>query len=225
MLLHFDVNKNNGKNMNKAKFQEYQDFFQVTLNKEDIFDLTKIFGNDNPVCLEIGCGKGEFIAQKSILHPDINFLGIDVKSNRLRATVSKLDIEKNSNVRLLRAFVDKEISQWFPKNKLERIYIIHPDPWPKKKHHKRRLIQQEFIDVLAILVKNGGYVEMATDHHEYAEWIVDNFSRRDDFKSIYENGYGFDPPQDHIETYFEKKKKMEGFEPHFMLFKQGAKDD
>ena len=204
--------------MNKYRFLEQQKFFQVALEEDKVLDLKSIFGNDNPVYLEIGCGKGEFIAQKSVLHPDINFLGIDAKSNRLRATISKLEIEKNPNVRLLRAFVDKEIGEWFPLGKIDRIYIIHPDPWPKKKHFKRRLIQKEFLDVLASVVKNNGFVEMATDHNGYAEWIVEHFRDHSAFKVVYENGYRFEPPEDHIETYFEKTKKMEGFDPHFMLF-------
>ena len=74
--------------------------------------------------------------------------------------------------------------------------------------------------MLKLLLKDGGYVEMATDHHGYAEWIVEHFKKRTDFEVIYENGYRFEPPEDHIETYFEKTKKKEGFDPHFMLFKR-----
>ena len=100
------------------------------------------------------------------------------------------------------------------------IYIIHPDPWPKRKHHKNRLIRHGFIDVLWRILKSRGFIEISTDHKDYANWIVQHFRERKDFESVYDKGFIKNPKEEHIETFFEKKKREEGFEPFFMKYRK-----
>lgn len=194
-----------------------RDFFLV---KEKKLDFQQIFGNSAPVHMEIGCGKGEFLAIKSRVKWDKNFLGIEAKPKRVKSILKKLEPQQHSNVRLLQMFVNSETSQIFPPNSFEMIYINHPDPWPKRRHHKRRLLQEDFIDILNRILKPNGILQIITDHKDYAEWIMKKFLSRQEFQSKYEGGYTKIPFEGHIVTYFEKIKRMEGNEPMFMKFKK-----
>ncbi|HHE37676.1 MAG TPA: tRNA (guanosine(46)-N7)-methyltransferase TrmB [Candidatus Cloacimonetes bacterium] len=195
-------------------------FFKIGLEDEKLLNFKEIFGNENPVHLEIGSGRGEFISMKSLVLWNKNFLGLELKDKRIDDTLKKLNSEHHRNVRLIRLLVDEKITDWISENSIERIYINHPDPWPKKKHHKNRLIQNDFLDALYKILKFKGVIEINTDHRDYAEWIVEIFKARDDFKVMYENGFSRIPAEGHIVTHFEEKKRREGFEPLFMRFKK-----
>ena len=197
-----------------------RDFFELNLKLEIKFNFRKVDGNDNPVHLEIGSGRGEFLLHKSVQHPDVNFLAIELKEKRIKTIIRQLDTKINKNVRVARLFVDEKITDYIPEESFQMIYIIHPDPWPKRKHHKNRLIQHCFIDVLWRIMKPGGFIEISTDHKEYANWIVQHFRERKDFESVYDKGFTKNPEEEHIETFFEKKKREEGFEPFFMKYRK-----
>ncbi len=204
----------------KENLEKERDFFELKSKQEKGLDFIKIFGNVNPVHLEIGCGRGEFLIQKALNLPDGNFLGIEFKEKRIKIILRKLDFKLHKNVRIMKLFVDENLKKCIPEKSISKIYIIHPDPWPKRKHHKNRLINDRFVGVLSEILKPDGRLEIATDHAEYAEWIINLFAARKDFVSEYENGYSSIPVEGHIETYFEMKKRQEGFKPIFMEFKK-----
>ncbi|RLC54238.1 MAG: tRNA (guanosine(46)-N7)-methyltransferase TrmB [Candidatus Cloacimonadota bacterium] len=206
--------------MKKEDLSNKFELFEVKPNPEQKLDFVKIFGNNNPVHLEIGSGRGEFLISKAMQNPDINYLAIELKEKRIKTILRQLDEEIHKNVKLIRLFVDEAVIGIIPQASLSMIYIIHPDPWPKKKHNRRRLIQQRFIDVLWQLLASNGKVFLSTDHSDYAAWIVDHFNRRNDFISIHEKGFSRTAPEDHIETHFEKMKKEEGFPPYFMAYRK-----
>ncbi len=196
-------------------------FFVIDIDKINLpLNFKEIFGNNNPVHLEIGSGKGEFIAKKSALEKDINFIGIELKAKRIVTITKKLDPVINKNVRLLQLFVDKKINESIPVDSFEIIYIQHPDPWPKRRHHKHRLIQDKFLNSLNKILKYNGEVQIATDHPEYAKWIQKIFNARSDFKSIFEKGYSMEKPENHISTYFEERWEKMGYHPTFMFYKK-----
>ncbi len=198
-------------------------FYEIVPKAGRILTLQEEFGNSQPVHLEIGSGRGEFLIGKAEQNPQINYLALELKSKRIKTILRKLDPEKNQNVRVIRLFVDANVTAILPEASFEMIYIIHPDPWPKKRHNRRRIINQDFIDVLWKLLKPNGKVRISTDHLDYADWIVKHFSIRRDFKSLYEDGFSKTAPADHLETFFEKKKKAEGFPPFFMEFRKVEK--
>lgn len=198
------------------KFQ----YFEIKLEERKIIDLKQQFGNDNPVHLEIGSGRGEFLVEKALQNPNVNYLAIELKEKRIKTILRQLSFEDHRNVRLMRLFVDSSVTEILPQESFEMIYIIHPDPWPKKRHHRRRIINQNFINVLWNLLTKNGIVRLSTDHPDYAAWIVEHFAIRPDFVSLYENGFTKKPPADHVETYFERKKKAEGFPPFFMEYRK-----
>jgi tRNA (guanine-N7-)-methyltransferase len=183
-------------------------------------DFKTLFGNDHPVDIEIGCGKGEFIAAIARRHPERNYLGFELRARRIDNILRKLDIELCPNVRITRLYVDAEIGKLIPLGTMARIYIQHPDPWPKRRHAKHRIIQPEFIDVLYQMLAPDGIVELTTDHPALRGWIVKHFLKRTDFVSLHVNGFTFELPDDHIRTYFDMVNEQAGFPPALMEFRK-----
>ncbi|MBI9032466.1 tRNA (guanosine(46)-N7)-methyltransferase TrmB [bacterium] len=203
-----------------ADYDQRKEKFLINVEEDIILDFVKIFGNNNPVHIEIGSGKGEFISQKCRENRDINYIGIELNPHRITSIMKKLDLAEDTNVKLLNHYVDKNIIKVIPQYSIPVIYIQHPDPWPKRRHHKYRLINQPFIDALSLMLTPEGKVEIATDHPGYSEWIIEHFQERVDFKALFENGFSFERQAGHIETYFEEVKRAEGFEPRFMFYQK-----
>ena len=199
---------------------ENRKFFELAIDQEKQLDFERIFDNNNEVHLEIGSGRGEFIEKISTIHPEINFLGIDLKEKRIKTILRKLDIKNHSNVRLAKIYIDENVTKWIPENSVNKIYLMFPDPWPKKKHNRRRLINGKFLNALNKIIKLDGLIEITTDHQNYTEWIIDIFKEREDFKPVFQNGFNYEIQPNHIETHFEIKKREEGFTPIFMNYRK-----
>jgi tRNA (guanine-N7-)-methyltransferase len=206
---------------NPDLMQEKRDKFLLQVKPEKQLDFKLIFHNQNPVYLEIGSGKGEFISGYSLLHQDWNFIGFELKSKRIDIILRKLDLEMHENVRLATFMIDKSIGQIIPDDSVHGVFIQHPDPWPKRKHFKRRLVQKEFLDALSQIIKTGGIVQVSTDHTEYAQWIWKEFSGRQDFVARNSEGMSTKPMLgEHIITYYEREQRRLGYEPRHMLFQK-----
>jgi len=131
----------------------------------------EVFGNDHPVEMEIGMGKGTFITAQAKLHPEINYFGIEYARWFWRYASDRLRRNHCDNARTVRAEAGFFVHEFVPDASLSVLHIYHPDPWPKKRHHKRRLIQPPFlVEVMRILVP-GGRLQVVTDHKEYFEQI------------------------------------------------------
>jgi len=202
------------------EFMKKRRFFEIQPKDCILLDFKELYGNDNPLWLEIGCGRGEFISKKSKKMKGVNFLGIEIKEKRIKTMVRVMDTEHNQNVRILQKYVDNEITKVVPPGSFERIFIQFPDPWPKRKHNSRRLLQNDFIDILHKLLISKGILEISTDHKGYKDWIVEKFQARKDFVSFFNTGFSTKQPEDHIETYFEIFKREEGFPPFFFKYQK-----
>jgi tRNA (guanine-N7-)-methyltransferase len=199
---------------------EDRDFFLIEPGDEPL-DCHLAFGNANPLYLEIGCGKGEFISQYPKQHLNWNFLGFEMREKRIRNILKKLDPKANPNVRIIRRMIDDKITGLLPENSVEGVFIQHPDPWPKKRHYKRRLIQQAFLNALALIVVPGGQVHIATDHEEYANWIAEEFLKNHNYLTLNDGVIQTNPSlEDHVVTWYESEQRRQGYEPNFMLFKR-----
>ena len=199
--------------------EESRRIFELNIEENEMLDFHKIFGNAHPIHIEIGSGRGEFLIKSAQQNPDINFIGIDLKEKRVKTIYRKLYNEKLKNVRIIKIFLNEETIKFLPPNSIDKIHLQYPDPWPKKRHFHRRIIQHNFIEIMHRMLMNNGIVDIATDHEDYAFWIVEHFAERKDFTSIYKKGFTRESEIGHIETYFEKKKKEEGFEPYFMKYR------
>ncbi|OEJ64316.1 tRNA (guanosine(46)-N7)-methyltransferase TrmB [Magnetovibrio blakemorei] len=156
--------------------------------------------------LEIGFGGGEHLSQQAKAHPDIGFIGCEPFLNGVGKLLSQLDNDGSENVRI-HADDARDIFPDFPDGSLARVFVLFPDPWPKTKHHKRRLIQTPFLDDLARMLEDGGEFRLASDHMGYVRWALAHVSRHPDFEWMAEGPEDWrEPPEDWIGTRYEQKR-------------------
>ena len=136
-----------------------------------IFDPATLFTNQQPIYLEIGFGNGETLIHLATSYPERNFLGIEVHRPGIGHLLLNLHGKKLTNVRILR-YDAAEIIHDLKLSCLTGIYILFPDPWPKIRHHKRRLIQPALVTALAQTLQPNGFLHLATDWEDYAQWML-----------------------------------------------------
>lgn len=134
-------------------------------------DFDQIFGRSAPVQLEIGSGKGTFLVNEAQACPQMDFFGIEWASKYYRHAVDRLGRRELTNVRLIRTEAAGFLRDSVGEQTINGIHIYYPDPWPKKRHHKRRFICQENVDQILRVLKTGGHLKIATDHADYFEQI------------------------------------------------------
>lgn len=144
-------------------------------------NFQEIFGNDNPVVLEIGFGMGKSFIQMAIDNPDQNFLGIEVHPPGIGATLMKIEEHKLPNVKIISHDAFEILTNCIQEESIDFLQIFFPDPWPKARHHKRRLINDKFIALITPLLKHGGQIRLATDWENYAEQMLDVMSKAPGF--------------------------------------------
>jgi len=136
-----------------------------------LLDPVALFGSDGPLEMEIGVGKGGFLLRRAREHPEISFLGIEWANKIIRYAADRMVRWGVTNVRLIRTDARHLMLHHMPADCLTVLHIYHPDPWPKKRHHKRRLIQADFIAAAVRALVPGGRIAVQTDHAEYFEQI------------------------------------------------------
>ncbi|MSQ59997.1 MAG: tRNA (guanosine(46)-N7)-methyltransferase TrmB [Betaproteobacteria bacterium] len=135
-------------------------------------DFPTVFGRTAPVILEIGCGMGETTAQIAANNPRTDYIGVEVHAPGV-GSVLKLASEKGlANLRIVQHDAVEIARHMLPLESLSGVHVFFPDPWPKTRHHKRRLIQASFVSLLASRLKPYGYIHLATDWQEYAEQML-----------------------------------------------------
>ncbi len=141
---------------------------------EHVLDLAKIFGRDaGPKILEIGFGMGDATAKIAQTLPDSDFLAVEVHTPGVGSLLKLMQEGDISNIRILQHDAVEVLQHMLPDASLDGVHIFFPDPWHKKRHHKRRLIQAEFVKLLCSKLKAGAYIHVATDWQEYAEWVLE----------------------------------------------------
>ena len=131
-------------------------------------DLDRIFGRSAPRTLEIGFGNGDTLLTMAAGEPQTDFLGIEVHRPGVGRLLHELESRALDNVRVIREDAVPVLGNCLPDNSLDRLLLFFPDPWHKKRHHKRRIVQADFIELLAKKIKPGGILHMATDWENYA---------------------------------------------------------
>lgn len=173
-------------------------------------DAEALFGRKAPLTLEIGFGNGEALLAAARAHPDRDFLGIEVHRPGVGRLLNHLDRRALENVRVICADAVEVLHRRTPRRLLDACWIFFPDPWPKKRHHKRRLIQPAFVRRLAETLKPGGILHLATDWADYAEHMLSVL----DAEALLENAAGpgrfSERPGWRPETRFERRGKERG---------------
>ncbi len=139
-------------------------------------DLTQAFGNANGLILEIGFGMGETTAEIARQNPGLNFLGVEVYPAGVGSMLNRIASGGLTNVRIVEHDAVEVLRDGMLPDQLQGVHIYFPDPWPKKRHHKRRLIQAPFVNLLASRIMPGGYLHCATDWPEYADQMLQELS-------------------------------------------------
>jgi tRNA (guanine-N7-)-methyltransferase len=135
-------------------------------------DLPRLFGNDHPVTLEIGFGNGESLAQMALQNPQRNYLGIEVHGPGVGHLMLRLAAQESRNVRILQVDAMELLRRHLPAGTLSEVLLFFPDPWPKQRHHKRRIVQPEFARLVQRALQPGGLLHMATDWEAYARQMM-----------------------------------------------------
>ena len=136
------------------------------------FELDRAFGRTAPKVLEIGFGMGETTAEIAAAHPEIDYLGVEVHSPGVGSLLNRIEALGLGNVRIIQHDAVEVLEHMVAPDALDGVHLFFPDPWPKKRHHKRRLVQAQFVRLLASRMKRGAYVHAATDWEDYAHQIL-----------------------------------------------------
>ena len=137
-----------------------------------LIDLDHVFGRHAPKILEIGFGMGETTAAIAAQHPENDYLGIEVHTPGVGSLLKTLEAEGLTNVRIVQHDAVEVLCHMIGHDTFDGVHVFFPDPWPKKRHHKRRLLQPAFVALLVERMKPGAYLHVATDWREYAEYVL-----------------------------------------------------
>jgi len=154
-------------------------------------DFARLFGRQAPVVLEIGFGMGETTAAIAASRPEVDFLCIEVFTAGIGALLTRIDAQQLANVRIIHHDAVEVVQQMIPPDSLAGVHVFFPDPWPKKRHHKRRLLVQPFLGRLARRIGAGGYLHCATDWEDYAAQMLGALSAEPLLANVHE-GYAPD---------------------------------
>jgi tRNA (guanine-N7-)-methyltransferase len=170
------------------------------------FDPRALNPDASEVWLEIGFGGGEHLAEQAARRSDVLFLAAEPFVNGVASALRHIDERRLENVRIHAADA-RDLLAALPDASLDRVFILFPDPWPKARHHKRRLIQAEVITDLARVLKPGGALRFVTDWKDYAAWTLERVSRSGLFDWTAERADDWrTPPRDHVTTRYETKR-------------------
>jgi tRNA (guanine-N7-)-methyltransferase len=148
-----------------------------------------LFGNDKSLSLEIGCGIGDFIVQLAARHPERNFIAIDIFNRGCKQTSIRIENSGLDNILMMRIEARYLMDQYLGKDSLEALYINCPDPWPKKSQRKRRLLNQNFLDLALYCLKPGGELHFTTDFADYGESAASLLSSEQRFANQHATAY------------------------------------
>ena len=182
----------------KNALQDYSSNYILDTNNSNT-DLKTFFDSDqHNLVIEIGFGDGAALIASALKNPDKNFIGIEVYDSGLGQCLNAINQHKIKNIRLIYGDAVEVFEQFITKKSVEKINILFPDPWPKKRHHKRRLINKGFLVLLSKSLKNKGIVNVSTDWEDYAQQIELAFKEHNQFKEIKSELRG-------LKTKFEKR--------------------
>jgi tRNA (guanine-N7-)-methyltransferase len=202
----------------KRRLAELWPRYGVEFDSGRALDLQKIFNNQNPTIAEIGFGMGQATWRMAADHPELNYLGFEVHTPGVGRLISKLEELGLSNVRVVQHDAVETFERAIAPGSFSGLHIFYPDPWPKKRHHKRRLIRDGLAALLASRLAPGGYLYFVTDIEEYAQWSLEVLSRTSSLRNRFE---AFAPHQEwRPETKFEARASRDGRSALELLFER-----
>jgi tRNA (guanine-N7-)-methyltransferase len=180
-----------------------------------------LFGEDRPLHLEIGFGSGEHLAARADFLPDHGFIGCEPFINGVAVALAHIRDRRLANVRIWRGDA-LDVLRRVPDGALSFVYLLHPDPWPKARHSKRRMINDGPLELIGAKLKPGGELRVATDHPTYLEWALMVMQRHAGrFEWLAQKPSDFlEPPGGWLETRYGAKSRREGRRPYYLRYRR-----
>jgi len=205
--------------MSIAQRRSYNELFPLYCQdgaSAETLDLAAWFAKQQPLVVEIGFGMGTATSLIAAENPGINYLGIEVHKPGIGRLLWEIEKQGLQNIRILEGDAAEIINSRIGEGSIAGFHIFFPDPWPKKRHHKRRLIKRPFTEVLASKLIPGGYLYMVSDWIDYSEWALAELSATSGLVNAYQD-YA-EPQPWRPKTEFEKKGLKKGHEIRELLF-------
>lgn len=181
------------------------------LNHEDgVVNFSTLFGNDNPVVLEIGFGMGKSLVEMAKNAPELNFVGIEVHKPGVGACIALAQEEGVANLKVYEHDAIEILADCIPDSSITTVQLFFPDPWHKKKHHKRRIVSPEFVEGIRQKLKVSGVFHMATDWENYAECMLEDMQSSKGYKNLSETHDYVPRPDSRPLTKFENRGQRLG---------------
>ena len=202
----------------EAQKRSYETLFPLyrIVPEQKLLNFSQIFGNENPVVIEIGFGMGTATAHIAEQNPAINYVGIDVHRPGIGKLAWEIDRRKLTNLRIIEGDAAEILANNSADASISAFHIFFPDPWQKKRHHKRRLLTRPFTNLLARKLLPGAYLYFVSDWADYAEWALAELSATAGLENKYE---AFAPHQEwRAETEFERKGLKKNHEVQELMF-------
>jgi tRNA (guanine-N7-)-methyltransferase len=194
---------------------------QIAVPETGEISAPRLFGDDRPLHFEIGFGSGEHLASRADMLPGHGFIGAEPFLNGVATALGHVRDQHLANVRLWRGDA-LEVLQRIPDDALSFLYLLHPDPWPKARHAKRRMVNDRPVDLFVAKLKAGGEFRLATDDPTYLTWALMIMQRHThQFEWLAETPGDFlDPPGGWIETRYGAKSRREGRRPYYLRYRR-----
>jgi tRNA (guanine-N7-)-methyltransferase len=194
---------------------------QIEVPAEGEVSAPRLFGEERPLHFEIGFGSGEHLVDRADMLPDHGFIGVEPFLNGVATTLAHIRDKQLANVRLWRGDALPVLDR-VPDGTLSFLYLLHPDPWPKARHAKRRMVNDGPVDMFAAKLKRGGEFRLATDDPTYLAWSLMVMQRhRHQFDWLAETPADFlAPPAGWIETRYGAKARREGRRPYYLRYRR-----
>ena len=196
-----------GHNLRKGQQALFDELLPEVAVPDGPLDSECLFGDDRPLHFEIGFGGGEHLAGQAKLHPSHGLIGCEPFLNGVVSALGHIERDEIGNVRLHMGDALEALAR-FADGALDRVYLLHPDPWPKARHAKRRMMNPGPLDMIAAKLKPGGEFRFGTDHPVYLRWALMQMNRRRDFDWQISTATDFqNRPADWPETRYERKAR------------------
>lgn len=158
-----------------GKMEKYSAFYLINQPSEKKGQWASVFGNDQPVHLEIGCGKGQFVLGLAEMHPEINYIAMELHEEVIAQALKKATQKGLPNVRFIRENAN-DVETFFEPGEVDRVYLNFSDPWPKSRHYKRRLTYRGYLKKYSHILKEGGWLYFKTDNLHLFEFSLNEFA-------------------------------------------------
>lgn len=180
----------------------------------DVINWPAFWGNDQPVQLDVGCGRGLFLYNASAARPDVNYLGLELDFREGRRAAKRLLKRQSPNARIIGGDATVVLKKHIPEHSIDAVHVYFPDPWWRRKHRRRRIFTDEFVGLCSQVLRPGGLLHSWTDVPDYFEVIQSLMNHHPDFETL-------EPPAEHApqhdmdyQTSFERKARKKGITIH-----------